>query len=282
MRPNYWYALLIGMIIGSIWACDKKPAERSTPPPAPPPQQVATPPPPADPNVDAIKHDQALEQAAKSANDMVGLYKAQADEANHQAALAHEAQGQWEQYGKQAQANETAAYNAVVATKARWAGGILFAAALLGVIVAFWLPLARTWAVRFAVACSIGGSVCFAFAVAVPYLIWIGGAVIAGFILAMVYWWRKDHATLGAIVTGVENAKKLLPDVADDIHAAVSSALAGGALAHVEAVGKSIGVAVTKGASTVQADVKADVSKTASTLATDAQAAAAKAGVKWP
>lgn len=268
--------LMVGIILGSIWACEKTPAP--APPPPPPSQTVATPPPPADPNVVAITHDQIVEKQAQAANDLVALYKAQTDEAVHQKALAYEAMGQWEAYGKQAQANEKAAEDVIVATRVRWAGGILLVAALLGVVVAVWLPLARRWSAGFAVACSVGGAVCFAFAAIVPYLIWIGGTVIAGFILAMVYWWRKDHVTLGNMVTGVENAKTLLPDVAGDIHAAMAKALAGGALAHIEAVGKSIGVTVTKDAATAQADV----SKAASTLATDAQAAAAKAGVKWP
>lgn len=284
MRANYpsYLIAVVCFLLGVLWACTKAPETAPAPPP-PPPHQVATPPPPPDQNVSAITHDQALEKSAQVANDMVAFYKAQADEDVHQKALADEASGQWQQAGKQAQANEKAAENVVIATKARWAGGILFAAALLGVIVAIWLPLARKWSAGFAVACSVGGCVCFAFAIAVPYLVWIGGVVIAGFVLAMVYWWRKDHATLGAIVTGVENAKKLLPDVADDIHTAVSKALAGGALAHIEAVGKSIGVTVTKDVAAMKADTSTDVKavqSAASTVVADVKAVTKD--VKWP
>jgi hypothetical protein len=218
--------LLCGLLAGCLG--DATPAPKP-PPAAIPVAPIITPAKPPDPNADAIKHDQQLEAAAKKSGDQVALYKAQAQEAHDQYAAALDAANSWQKVAnlrtRDASQAATDKENGILVTRAHWVAGVLFGASLIGVIVGIWLPLARTVALNLALACSGGAVLAMVFAVAVPYLIWIGLALILVGVIYGIVQWHKTHTALVRTVQAGENVKAALPELAAKITPILSKAV---------------------------------------------------------
>lgn len=177
------------------------------------------------PTADRIKDDQAAVAAAKKQGDLVKQLEAQKQEALDEATAAEKNAVAWRGVASDLTGSITTAKNAVLASKARWIAAILFGMALIGIIVAIWLPLARSVAGRLAGACFLGGVAALVFASIVPYLIWFGITIAVGGIIYGIVQWHKTHTTLTKVVQGVENAKAAIPEFAAKYAPILSTAL---------------------------------------------------------
>jgi ABC-type Fe3+-siderophore transport system permease subunit len=227
-----------------------------TPPPSAP---IPVVPPAPNPTADAIAKDQAAEAAAQKSHNELALLEAEKSEAIHQAQLAANASTQWQKVATQRDTDITTFKNDALKAKARWAAGILLAAALLGAVVAIWLPLVRSKAVGFSVACAAGATLCIAFIALVPYLVWIGAGIIGAFLIAMVVWWARSHGTLSELIAAIEHLTTKNPHLATDVKSTLSSVLSTKAVAHVQKVADSIDVDSDNVLMSIEAKVKADL-----------------------
>jgi uncharacterized membrane protein YqgA involved in biofilm formation len=98
-----------------------------------------------------------------------------------------------------------------VASTLYWFIGIMALVAAIAVAVAIFVPAVARWAVRAAIAAA--ALACIAgFAVwLLPWLVWIGGALVAAGVLAVVVYWRLDAKSRDQVVRAVEAAKAQLP-----------------------------------------------------------------------
>ncbi len=93
-----------------------------------------------------------------------------------------------------------------------WFAGILGALALAGVLVAIFQPEVAKWAVRFSVACAAVASLAVFVTRLLPYLWWIGGAVVVAGAVGYLLWGRLSDKTRRQVVGVVDKYKKQIPD----------------------------------------------------------------------
>jgi hypothetical protein len=98
-----------------------------------------------------------------------------------------------------------------VAAKLYWFIGIMALVAAVAVAVAIFVPAVAGWAIRAglaaaALACIAGFAVWL-----LPWLVWIGGALVAAGVLAVIVYWRLDAKSRDQVVRAVEAAKTQLP-----------------------------------------------------------------------
>jgi hypothetical protein len=96
--------------------------------------------------------------------------------------------------------------------KLRWVIGISLFGTLGCAALAIFLPLARRWAVYGALACLAVAGLAWALAQLVPYLIWIGLAVLAAGVALAIWNWRTDNRALRSVVAAVEPLKPTIAD----------------------------------------------------------------------
>jgi len=102
-----------------------------------------------------------------------------------------------------------------------WFAGILGFVALVGGVVAFAFPLARSWAGGISIACGVMAGVAVFAAWLVPYMWWVGAVVVVSAVIGTFLAWRTDSKIGNRLVETVERVKNDIPNYKDRLRAEV-------------------------------------------------------------
>lgn len=97
-------------------------------------------------------------------------------------------------------------------TKAYWFVGIMGLAALAFAALAIFVPSVTKWAIKAAIACGVVSALAIVFAWMIPYLFWIGIAVIGLAAIAAIIYWRLDAKSRDQVVMAVDKIKHRVPE----------------------------------------------------------------------
>lgn len=95
-------------------------------------------------------------------------------------------------------------------TKLNWVVGIAGVAALAFTALAIFLPTFKRWAVMGVIASVVVAALAMALSWLLPYLLWIGLAVLGVIIGVAVWYWRQDAKSRDQIVAAVNTYKDSL------------------------------------------------------------------------
>lgn len=247
MRPTptlVWIiavAFYIPLLMGGMCAATRAPASAK-------PEAPAVPAPP-DPNEKLLK---AIEQAktdaatAQAKGDRLAQLEAEKREADARAEQALHEAGEWQAYSKDKDVEITKERDHERQVKLYWFSGIMMLAALLAVGLSVWIPATAKWAVRFAIAAGVVAAVALVLAWLVPYLIWVGGAIVVAGLVAAGIWWSRDHKSLHQVVEAVGEAKNTIPAFKAAYKDVFTKVIDSDAEAHITAVRKRIGARRSK------------------------------------
>lgn len=191
-----------GLLVGG--ACP----ERKTPPPTP---EIKQPKPPTDHYDADITQAETDAAAAHTKGDRLAELEAQKREAEARANQADEYARQWRETSTQKDRQIAAEHDHQEQVKLYWFSGIMLVVGLAAVALAIWIPATAKWAVRFAIACGVVSGLAIFLAWLVPYLVWVGGALVVGGLIAAAVWWKGDHKGLEQVVEAVGDAKEKIP-----------------------------------------------------------------------
>lgn len=112
--------------------------------------------------------------------------------------------------GKQTKAKDTEIAQERIQAKQLWLywfSGIMGLVAVIGIGVGFGWPLLRKGAWTIAACAGSIAAIALVSAAILPWLWWIGGALVLGFVGWILYHWNRDHHGLVQVVTAVEGLK---------------------------------------------------------------------------
>lgn len=108
-------------------------------------------------------------------------------------------------------------------TKAYWFVGIMGVAALAFAALAIFVPSTVRWAVKAAIAAGVVSALAIVFAWLIPYLFWIGLAIIATAAILAVIYWRLDAKSRDQVVTAFEGIKDKVPGYKDHFNKVIDT-----------------------------------------------------------
>lgn len=152
---------------------------------------------------DALK----TRDAAVAAKDRIGTLVASKDAAAAEAALYRQKAAELDAYGKTLDKQLRLEREAEIQGKLYWATGITLGLSLVALGFGLWLGLRR---LVVGALCGIGlAGACWFLAFLVPYLLWIGGAVLGVGVLVLAVMLYRRHVSLRQLVGALEAAKPL-------------------------------------------------------------------------
>lgn len=100
-------------------------------------------------------------------------------------------------------------------TKLWWFVGIMGVACAALVALAIFVPSVAKWSVRGAVACGATAALAAFISWLLPYLFWIGLAILVIGLISVIVYWRLDAKSRDQVVKAVEGLKDRVPDYKD-------------------------------------------------------------------
>jgi uncharacterized protein YhaN len=206
-HPVLW--LLFVFLSGSLLVGGMCPEKRD---PAPNPAPIEQPKAPTDHYGEDIEKAQADAEAAHKKGDRLAELEAQKREAVARAEQAEQYAKQWRDTSAKKDVQIKEEHDHQKQVMLWWFSGIMLVVGLAAVALAIWIPATAKWAVRFAIACGVVSGLAIFLAWLVPYLIWIGGTMVVGGLIAAAVWWKGDHKSLTQVVEAVGEAKNKVPE----------------------------------------------------------------------
>lgn len=205
--PLKLLALVIGFYVPLLLggSCPK----RETPPPT---TEIKQPKPPTDHYQQEIDQAEVDAAAAGKKGDRLAQLEAEKREAIARANQADEYGKQWRDTSVLKDKQIAAEHDRLEQVRLYWFSGIMLLVGLAAVALAIWMPATAKWAVRFAIACGVVSGLAVFLAWLVPYLIWVGGALVISGLIAAAIWWKGDHKGLEQVVEAVGEAKNKVPE----------------------------------------------------------------------
>lgn len=230
--------LLLGMLFGVSlcllpgFACRE---HRDTPPP----QAEA----PAERPNTLGKWDEEIDQAKVdgiNAKTPLDRLKAEKREAEARASRAEDESRQWHQLSSQKDVQIKQEQDRQRQVYLYWAAGIFLLLAIAAAVLAIWQPLVRKLAGGFAIACVGGAALCIFVSWLVPYLFWVGCALVVLLGGAMFVYWKRDSKSLHQVVEAVGEAKDKVPAFKDAYRGIFRQVIDTDAEAHIDRVRESV------------------------------------------